>query len=1181
MRTRSAKKMLPSEMAATEEPPSKKTKYSKLRNKIPDEEMDVDIDPDLTLPVAIKNDDIKAIDYLLNKKIDVDINQESSPPALHLAVETKNLEIINKLVDHKADIGIIYENKTALHLAVEQGNKAMIEILLKTKKNKSKVNARAKGHPTPLNVAIKSGNFEIFQLLINSGAYIKQIIRGDNPLHYTAQNNAVEIAEYLISQGAKVDTDMKNKLSPFHHCTPLHVAINCGSFEVAQLLINKQASVHAKTTWGKKPLDLAIEKGNYRIFKLLVDSGATVDLSYKNMNRLHWAAYHNSLEIAQYLFSIGDDIHFNCFYRWSDFYQYTPLHVAIQQGSVKVAQFLLSKGADVNICGKNGESPLTIAIEKKNFKLFQLLLDTGAEINDCPNKILPLHQAVAVSNVDVTKFFLERGVDVNVICKCLVSKYSDCTPLQLAVSTENLEIINLLLKHKADVNISTEKLGSPTGIAVDRNNYELYELLLKAGADINKPSNMTLLHRAVGANNYRIANDLIKLGADVNAINRSGTSKYSGCSPLQISIMNENKKIATLLLEKQAKVDDEKFVKTPLGIACEWGNFELVKILVNAGADINKISNHAMPLYWAVDKPNYQIVKYLIDRNAHVNIIYNGTTLLYRAVESESIKIVEFLLKNGAEVNAINDYGETSLTVAVNKDNLELVKILINAGAQVNLSNDKNYSPLHWAVQRSNYSTTQYLIEQGAEINSIRFGTTPLTIACDNGRKDIVELLIKSGAIIDDKRVYRTALGIACEQANFDLVELLVNFGASVDLLSGNGTPLCWAVNSKNFNIVKYLIDHGVEDIDARWHGTTPLYLAIVNQDLKIVKLLLEHRATVNKVNKNGTTALGLAIKTSNLELFELILHAEGTDINAPCHDNRRPLEIVAQNHDVALMKLLINHRANFDFITKENLKFIFHVLHVGNIEMLMLILSENVDINCRDLNNETLLFSAIRQRSFEKTELILMSEDFVNINDVPQSESALHEAGKFGDANAFVLNLLLNAGADVNLVNRGNQTAINTTNFERNKKIIREHIVKLKAAGWSLINQNLKAIIGKGLDDFYIDCLKEIELMKNFKIDQTIMSYYDVLRINHHEIAVKSNNFNEGSLNEKELQLQFPLYGQIIYYRLFKSLQRNKLLDMSTNVFGTLFSGQLPFDVIRAINPYLNNRDLKMLSQC
>ncbi|XP_008547797.1 putative ankyrin repeat protein RF_0381 [Microplitis demolitor] len=249
-------------MAATEEPPSKKTKYSKLRNKISEEEMDTDIIPELILPVTIKNEDIKE----------------------------------------------------------------------------------------------------------------------DNPLYYTARNNAVEIAEYLINRGARVDIYPSKYSSPFYHCTPLHVAIKFESFEVAQILINKRASVHTKTENGKKPRDLAIEK------------------------------------------------------------------------------------------------------------------DAGAKINDFPNKVLPLHQAIAVNNDSVTKLLLKRGVDINVICTSPVSKYLNCTLLQLAVSTENFEIVNLLLKYKADVNKSTKKLGSPIGIAVDQNNYELYELLLKAGADINKPSNMRLLH---------------------------------------------------------------------------------------------------------------------------------------------------------------------------------------------------------------------------------------------------------------------------------------------------------------------------------------------------------------------------------------------------------------------------------------------------------------------------------------------------------------------------------------------------------------------------------------------------------------------------------------------------------------------------------------------------------------
>ncbi|XP_057341762.1 ankyrin-1-like [Microplitis mediator] len=1181
MKTRGTnkKKLIPA-MAATEEPPSKKTKYSKLRNKIPEEEMDVDIDPDLTLPVAIKNEDIKAIDYLLNKKVDVNINQESSPPALHLAVQTKNLEIINKLVDHKADISIIYKHKTALHLAVEQGNKAMVEILLKTKENKSKVDVKVKGrHPTPLQAAIKSGNFEILKLLINSGANIIKIIREDNLLHYTAQNNTVEIAEYLIGQRAKVDTDMKNKSSPFYRCTPLHVAINCGSFEVAQLLINKQASVHTETACGKKPLDLAIEKGNYRIFKLLVDSGATVDLTYKNMNRLHWAAYHNSLEIARYLFSIGDDINFRCFHSRSYFYQYTPLYVAIQQESVKVAQFLISKGANVNICGKNGETLLTIAIEKKNSELFQLLLDAGAEINDCPKKILPLHQAVAVKNNDVTKFLLKRGVDVDVVCKRPVSKYSNFTPLQLAVSTENLEIVNLLLKHKANVNKSTKKLGSAIGIAVDRNNYELYESLVKAGTDINKPSNMTLLHRAVDANGYRIINDLITRGANVNAINRSETSEYYGCSPLHISIMKGDKKMATLLIKQHAKVDDEKFMKTPLGIACECRNFGLVKILVNAGADVNKISNKAMPLYWAVGKQNYQIVKYLIDCNAHVNINYRGTSLLYHAVESGTIEIVELLLKNGAEVNAINDSGDTALTAAVKNNNLELMKILINAGSQVNLMNYRIYSPLHWAVERRNYSTTQYLIEQGAEVNSICLDETPLTIACYNGRTDIAELLIKSGAVVDDdERLYMTALGIACKQANFDLVELLVNFGASVDLRSDDATPLYWSVSSKNFEITKYLIDHGVKDIDAISRGTTPLLLSIEHQYIEIAELLLEHRAEVNILDKKGATALGLAIKTRNLKLIELILHAEGTDVNALCYGYQTPLEIAVQQQNIALMKLLINHRVNFDFTTRGDQNFIFYLLKEGNIEMLKLI-PETVDINCRNIDDETLLFAAIQQKSLEKIEFILMREDFISINDITDNESALHWAGKF--ENELIVRILLNAGVDVNIVNWADRTAANTTGGII-KTIIKTHIIKLKAAGCYLRCLNLWATAHDAkLDNLHIECLEEIELMKNLKIDKTIMSYYDVIRMNQHKIAVKLNNFNGKTLNEEELQLQFPLYGRMIYYRLIKSLQRNKLLNISTNVFDKLLSGQLPIDIIREINRYLNNRDLKMLSLC
>jgi hypothetical protein len=104
------------------------------------------------------------------------------------------------------------------------------------------------------------------------------------------------------------------------------------------------------------------------------------------------------------------------------------------------------------------------------------------------------------------------------------------------------------------------------------------------------------------------------------------------------------------------------------------GDVNGVKKMLNEGADVNfqkgkgrwirketpglviKIweSGGRTPLYWAADNGHFEVVKLLVERGADVNLGDEfAETPLHRAVDNEHVQIAGFLLENGAYVNAI------------------------------------------------------------------------------------------------------------------------------------------------------------------------------------------------------------------------------------------------------------------------------------------------------------------------------------------------------------------------------------------------------------------------------------------------------------------------------------------------------------------------------------------------
>jgi ankyrin repeat protein len=131
---------------------------------------------------------------------------------------------------------------------------------------------------------------------------------------------------------------------------------------------------------------------------------------------------------------------------------------------------------------------------------------------------------------------------------------------------------------------------------------------------------------------------------------------------------------------------------TDLEFAAAHGRSAIIKVLIEAGADVNAKSSvglESMPLIAAVSGGHAEAVQVLINSGADVEAKDSlGKTCIFYAVEFGYQNVLRVLIDSGAEVNVRDKWGLTLLNYAVGVNSIELVKILLSAGADVNATNE-------------------------------------------------------------------------------------------------------------------------------------------------------------------------------------------------------------------------------------------------------------------------------------------------------------------------------------------------------------------------------------------------------------------------------------------------------------------------------------------------------------
>ena len=219
--------------------------------------------------------------------------------------------------------------------------------------------------------------------------------------------------------------------------------------------------------------------------------------------------------------------------------------------------------------------------------------------------------------------------------------------------------------------------------AVYKGDIERVRFLIDNGADVNEKGNNKKSSKYLyndtplfwlRKGDIETAKLLIKHGADVNARSsfnaRFGESLESiGPTPLATAIKKDDEKMAKLLIEKGVNVGKDYLLYAK--------SFEIAKILIENGADVNaKNKSGYTPLHFAKKS---ELAKLLIENGADVNA--GKGTVGVPLYDTYNIKTAKLLIENGADVNAKSRYGNTPLS---NARAVEVAKILIENGADVN-----------------------------------------------------------------------------------------------------------------------------------------------------------------------------------------------------------------------------------------------------------------------------------------------------------------------------------------------------------------------------------------------------------------------------------------------------------------------------------------------------------------
>ena len=449
--------------------------------------------------------------------------------------------------------------------------------------------------------------------------------------------------------------------------------------------------------------------------------------------------------------------------------------------------------------------------------------------------------------------------------------------------------------------------------AIKTNNKSVFDSIFASGHNINKrkttiATRYSISRKRKGRNGKVYINRSARRGIPFIFIKRTELH-------LTEAVFNENYYFTEQLLKHGANPDKKKnIVLTPLGWAAHRGNIDIVKLLLDHGANIN-----------ASEKKE-------------------RTTALIEAIEQKHFGVAKYLIDKGADINLEDKYGKTALGHAAIHKNEELVKILVVRGADVNHKSKGEQCILEdacsddklFAEKATNIAIVKYLVERGASVIN-----DAISIVLRKGEFEVAKYLFSKGAPVSNSLLLSAANGRNFEMFKYlvDSMHLDINYHSSNEGWKENVLhTICrgyWEDSGRWINVpmLQYALEKRVNVNDINTFGESALLLLVANgSDEKQVRagaeLLIKKGANVNI--SGGQLKFSPLMYAASSKLYETagLLIQNGSDVNARDHESRPILHWAAWKY--------------------------------GNAEMIKLLVENGADINAKDDRGETAAMSCV-----------------------------------------------------------------------------------------------------------------------------------------------------------------------------------------------------------------------------
>ncbi|XP_051167818.1 ankyrin-3-like [Leptopilina boulardi] len=687
-------------------------------------------------------------------------------------------------------------------------------------------------------------------------------------------------------------------------------------------------------------------------------------------------------------------------------------------------------------------------------------------------------------------------------------------------------------------------------------------------------------------------------------------------------------KISKILLQYNIRVNEKSQdkINTPLHLAIEIENEEIVKILLSKNANVNaKNHNCDTPLHLAVRKSCKQIIQLLLANDADTKItnLYGQTphavtndismksflnihelkkyfdnggdieekdiddyTALHKAVENEYYEVVEFLLSKGANINAMTELNETPLHIAAQIRNKRIVILLLEKGANINAITNTGDTPLHLAAKclypHDNGETLKILIKNNANLKAKNnFNLSPLNYSVNNQSSNDTKILLGDNPDRCDK--------------NLKIIFCLsfLDYDLRAECLHRNNKDKQTKCTSELFYELDFKIT--IDDFD---NNSIPKELYSINSN--------QSRCIQNLFNKESSSDENIkeflqyqiligAIKHGFIDIFFNLL-PPFCNVNTRLDDNYTLLHYACEYGHLSIVNELLKRNANVNEIENKNKMSPLHLSVMrDSVKVTKILLEKNASIDSFNDKNETPLFLAIQENNVNCIHLLLKAganvNSITNNNETPLLKAAINcdstivemllHYGAILDENRSIFEDLISIYIRINtifLLYKYGASVIDLDPklFQNTSLFIALKLESIAASSrdLSFYYQDYPKMI-----EYHGECRAEIEKMKLMKINETDMSIYNLLIITHRRLArYMRNNLIFDFLNSMDFEMIFPKYAKKLKTCVIRGKLEKQLIELSYNCLETIFKNQLPTIVISEILSYLDTADLHRL---